>query len=196
MPKKQQESKTAKMRLFVAVNIPDELKEKIACLKEKLRLSGADVKWVKKENFHITLKFLGEVAEEKIEGICLALKKTAQGDGPFEILFKGLGAFPDKKRPRVVWLGIENGKERLANIFKNIDVELESMGFKKETREFASHITLGRARSGKNIISLVNKIESLEASVIGVFKAEKVDLMSSVLYSSGPVYECLKSITI
>ena len=137
------------LRTFIAVELPSSLQSKLGQLQENLRKSNADVSWVKTENIHITLKFLGNVTTEKIEEIKKALGKIASSVSSFSLKSKDIGVFPKPSFPRVVWVGIEN-QERLKELALMVEDELSKIGFPKEQREFTAHLTIGRVRSPKN----------------------------------------------
>jgi 2'-5' RNA ligase len=184
------------MRLFIAVTIPDELKDRIADIQARLRSAPADVKWVAKENFHITLKFLGDVPEEKVDPLVASMTQAVAGCPPFDLSFKGVGAFPGVRSPRVVWLGIDQGVGELSRLAENLDRELDSQGFKKEKRGFSGHLTLGRVRSPQNKDELVKRIAALSDAGVDAFTVRSVDLMQSFLHPHGSHYQCLRSISI
>jgi 2'-5' RNA ligase len=184
------------MRLFIAVNIPEEVKEEIEKLQRVLKKMPVDVKWEKKEKFHLTLKFLGEVSEEIAPALRPAIEKTLCGERPFAVSLCGLGGFPSADRPRVVWLGMREGRETLERIAGRIDEELAALGFAKEKRKFSAHLTVGRARSAQNIEALSKKIRVFEKAALGSFTVVSVDVMRSVLHPSGSEYTCLESISI
>lgn len=181
------------MRLFCAINIVNELKANISNLQTKLRNSGADVKWVEPVNLHLTIKFFGEVKEEKIELIsCVGEQVCAQHDR-IKIEIAGLGAFPDLKNPRVIWLGISRGSEQIKLLAQKIDEGLATIGFAKESRPFSVHLTLGRTRSNCGKEKLVATINGFKEQKLGGQEIEKVDLMQSILQPQGPVYKVVKN---
>jgi len=184
------------MRLFVAVNIPDGPKENILEIQDRLKSALSDVKWVSGDKLHLTLKFLGEVPENEVAGLCPALERSLAGHKAFRVFVSGTGAFPDNSHPRVVWAGITEGSDELVKLAGALDHNLEGLGYKKEKRSFSPHLTLGRVRSSNNISALVKKIIALENEPAGGFEVSSLDLMSSVLDPKGSQYKCLKSISI
>lgn len=184
------------MRLFVAVNIPEELKDKIAEVQSRLKKVPLDIRWVDNENFHLTLKFLGEVSDQKRESVISAVSKAVKGFGVFSVSFYGLGVFPNINRPRVVWVGVKEGETKLKELAARIDNELLQYDFEKEKRDFSGHLTLGRVRSLKNISDLSKKIPAYEKTDFGSFAAANVDLMQSNLSPKGARYTCIKSMSI
>lgn len=180
------------MRLFIAVNLEEELKKKIVPLEEELRKTGADVKWVEVKNLHLTLKFLGEVEESKVTAIEQIVTPILANFSSFEMRFSGFGVFPSLNYPRVVWIGVKDGGEQLKALSEKIENSLISLGFRKEDRPFTAHLTLGRVRSAKNKQELIKKIEERENQEIGSQKVEKIYLMQSTLQPTGPIYTPVK----
>ena len=166
------------MRTFIAVEIP--FNERIGDLQRSI--TGRH-KAVERENMHITLKFLGEVSEKKIEEI----KKVVENCkvSPFKIKLHGVGFFPSEKYIKVVWIGVKNGEE-IVGMMKCIDQHLQSMGFKRE-RNYVPHLTVARAK-GK--ISIEN-IEKFRNSEFGEVEIKEIKIKKSTLTDKGPIYEDL-----
>ena len=181
------------MRTFIAISIPKNIKDKIGIYEEPLKKQKVKISWVKPENIHITLKFLGEVEENKIPEIYEALKKCVSNKNPFEIEVIGTGGFPNLSRPRVIWVGLKKGSEELKILAKSIDNELEKLGFQKEKRGFSPHLTIGRVKSIYNIDKFVKKMNSIEFKG-ETFTAEEVSIMKSDLKPTGAVYTNLHTI--
>jgi 2'-5' RNA ligase len=183
------------MRLFIAVNIPDDVKEQVTHIQKRLRAVPVDVRWVEEEKFHLTLKFLGEVKDEKLPAVVAALAGAIQGSSPFEATLSGLGVFPGMRAPRVIWAGMQQGQEELRSLAEKVDAALSCLGFEREKRKFTGHLTLGRVRSLQNIEALTNKIVSFAATPIGTFAVRSVEVMQSILHPQGAQHQCLKSIS-
>lgn len=149
------------MRLFIAIEISEEIREALAQIQSHLKYAGADVKWVEPHNIHLTLKFLGEVNEEKAEEIKSILDGIAKETRPFELSIKDVGAFPTIEYPRVIWAGLDKGADESKMLAEKIDEGLSKTGFQKEARPFASHLTIGRVRSSTNKEALKEKMNSL-----------------------------------
>jgi 2'-5' RNA ligase len=135
------------VRLFVALEIPSAVRENLAALIDELRKADAvpsrgKARWVRVENLHVTLKFIGNVDAGKLEAIRTALTGV-WSDAPVELRFWGLGFFPNDRRPRVLWAGVE-GSPNLAVLAGEIDARLSKLGIPRETRDFAPHLTLAR----------------------------------------------------
>ena len=184
------------MRLFIAVNIPDNIKESLFDFQNELKNCNADVKWTNKKQFHLTLKFLGETEENRIDNIVSGIAKALKGFKSFKISFAGAGVFPGLKEPKIIWAGALEGKKELEEIAGKIEDNLEPEGFKKEKRSFSAHLTLGRFKSLKNKDAVINKILESEKTPLGYFEAASVELMQSIIHHDGPEYKCIKSISI
>ena len=181
------------MRLFVAVNLPAEERRRAWAAAAPLRSASLPVRWVSEEALHLTLRFLGEVAEEQSGPIAEALAAAVRRGGarPFPLALGGVGAFPDVARPRVVWLGAERhpALELLANDVENA---LRAFAFEPELRPFNPHLTLGRVERGARPAAF-RDFARLAAAVgyEGVITVESVDLMHSTLGPSGASYRVL-----
>ena len=178
------------MRAFIALELSKGIKNELARCQEKLKKSGADVKWVKTCNIHLTLKFLGEIPEEKLSGIKKILDSLAEEQAPFEISLFKFGAFPNLDHPRVVWAGTDKGCSEAEGMADILSRELEKIGFPEEGRRFSAHLTVGRIRSDKNKESLKNLVDSLEV------RPESCDINEIILFKStltpdGPIYDAL-----
>jgi len=184
------------MRTFIAVGISSGVRERIARIQAEFRKGNPDVKWVEPENLHLTLKFLGEVSEEKISGVIEKTRMAAYGISNFMVHLSGFGSFPNLKFPRVVWIGIKEGSEELKNLSTRIEENLSQLGFAKEKREFSAHLTIGRVRSPREKGKLVKKIEELERSEVGEFSVDRVLVMESQLSSQGPTYRIIEEVNL
>lgn len=173
------------MRAFIAVDLPAVLKEKIANSIIHLKKCDVNAKWVRLENIHLTLKFLGEVKEEQIEEIKRALTEVATGFSPLVAKFTGFGFFPNERRPRVFFVSTDK-EEILKDIYQRIENRLEELGFPKENR-FKTHITLCRFKSLENIDCIEREVRKVKLE--GEFAIEQITLFKSTLSRSGPVYE-------
>ena len=178
------------MRTFIAVNLSDEVKDNINRVTEKLKKAESKVKWVKKENLHLTLKFLGEVDEEKIKNIGSALEKKLISCGEFEIKIKGIGTFP-----RVIWYSVVTGADLLKEIWSSVEEVVESEGFGKDSRGFSAHITIGRIKAQLDQAFKV-ELENLKDLDCGISKVSAVSIIKSTLTPAGPVYEEIKNISL
>ena len=180
------------MRAFIAIELPQDIRKGLREIQEELKKTDADVKWVKPENVHLTLKFLGNVADEKIKKIKSLLEEISSGYSKFEASVFKIGAFPKLEYPRVIWVGIDKGCNLLEEIAVRIEDECEHIGFAKEKRAFSAHLTLGRVRTGKNKIALKEKLLSAAVPQQS-FIVDKIILFQSTLTPKGPIYTPLHS---
>lgn len=169
------------MRVFIAVELPEEIKEELHKLVDFLKRSISDVKWVEKENFHITIRFIGEIEEDKVLRIGEILDNIGSKFSPFEVEIKGIGQFS-----HVLWVGIEHGSDALKNIAYAIEGSLLREGFQPADKLFSPHITLGRVK--KNI----KKFHIDKEFGPHLFIVNSITLMQSQLFSTGPVYTPIK----
>ena len=184
-----------KIRTFVAIPIPVEIRRELAEVENDLMPARAGVKWVAEGNFHVTLKFLGHVEQERLEAIARGVEAAVAGTGSFEVELANVGAFPNISRPSVVWVGVTKGAQEMISLANRVDAEMARNGFERETRPFSAHITLGRVKSPKNrggppenLDKLRELIERHQNREVGSFGVEQVSIMKSDLQRSGPIY--------
>lgn len=175
------------IRCFISINLDDYIIRKIIELIDHLRKCEADIKWVESNNLHLTLKFLGNTPVEDIPLIEKVLRKISKKFLPFYIKIKGIGIFPDKRHPRVLWIGLEN-KEVIIDIHKQIEANMSKIGYKKEEKEFNPHITIGRTRSLLKIDRLIECLNDYKTYEFGSLLVDKINLMKSNLTPKGPIY--------
>lgn len=176
------------MRSFIAIELSDQIRESLAQIQSHLKYSGADVKWVQKDNIHLTLKFLGEIDENKSQQIKAILDEIGKTTEPFDMGIKDIGAFPKIDYPRVVWVGLDKGAAESKILAQSLDDALSKIGFQKETRPFAAHLTLGRVRSPKNKEALKEKITQYAVRSTLYERANHVTLYKSTLTPTGSIY--------
>jgi len=181
------------MRTFIAIELPEDIKKKIEQLQAPLKKTDAFVSWVKPKNIHVTLKFLGEVSEEKIGAVFSATEKALEGARKFTMNLQGMGGFPDLKRPRVIWVGTGSGEKELSRMAERIEQEMEKIGFPKEKRKFSPHFTIGRVKSQKNIEGLLRLVKSSDFQTDEI-QVEEVVVMKSQLHPAGAIYTPLKKV--
>jgi 2'-5' RNA ligase len=186
---------TQGIRLFIAIELPDELKSGLLQLQERIQSPELRfVKWVAPKGIHLTLKFLGNVAENRVHEICTVMQTTCEKIPPFVLRAGFLGAFPNLKQPRVLWVGITGDVHAVQALQKNIDEAMLSLGFSKENRPFNPHLTLARLRDmtspseRRHFSELVSNIQFERQYE---FHVKDVDLMRSQLLPSGAIYSCL-----
>ncbi len=183
------------IRSFIAIELPDDVKNRLGKLKEKLeRDEHKFVKWVDPAGIHLTLKFLGNISFKRVEEITDVMKQATQSIPPFRLEISGLGVFPNPKQMRVLWVGIDGELDKLMTLQARIDSMLATIGFAKEERPFVPHLTLARLREGTSPIQRRGFGEFVSSTVFEdkyPFRVESVSLMKSQLTPAGAIYSCL-----
>lgn len=188
------------MRVFVAIDIPEEVRQKLARFVDGVRGFAPDARWVNPASLHVTLKFLGEIAESKVAEVKQALE-AVRGEGS-QISFRGTGFFPTVKAARVFWIGIE-ADEKLAALAAEVDATLAPLGIAREERAFTPHLTLARTGSGRpqrrrddranlSFQKLQEKLAQMPAPEFGTMTAREFALYESKLAAGGAVYTKLQ----
>ena len=181
------------IRSFVAFDIDNELVlKRFSDAQETLTRTGADLKLVKPQNIHITMRFLGNISPHMVDSIYEEMKKVSFI--PFDVEIRGLGAFPSLSYARVVWAGIQRGADELANVFKQLEPSLRRLGFKPDPKGFSPHLTIARVKTGRNKTALIQRIKDLADYEFGTVRAECLRLKKSVLTPKGPTYSTLKQV--
>ena len=183
----------AGIRSFVAIELPEAVKEALAALQRRLRDQAPPqaVRWTRPESIHLTLQFLGEVAPGQIEAIVNALREVSAERPPFTFQVMGVGVFPNPHRPRVVWAGVSEPNEPLLDLQKAVGQALAPLGFPPEKRGFTPHLTIGRAarHAGRRELSeLGAAVIQAEVGVVGQVRVDHITLMKSDLRPGGAVY--------
>ncbi len=187
------------IRCFLAINFSEPVKAQIKSLQESLARSGADVRWVRPEGVHLTLKFFGQVPEQKIPLIAETTSQIAQTIAPFVLEFFDLGAFPSFRRPKVIWIGLRGDLKSLIELQKGLEQAYTTLGFPPEKRPFVPHVTLGRVKSPKRIQRLQEQMEKSRSAVgLGWEKTlvKEIVLYKSVLKPSGAEYTPLATLSL
>ncbi len=178
------------VRTFVAVETSPAVRQRAAELIGIFAATGAKVSWVKPHNLHLTLKFLDEVPLNSIPEIAAAVAQAAAALDPFEVEICTAGAFPSAGRPRTLWLGTGRGSEPLGKLHAALESALQPLGFPKEHRRFAAHLTIGRVR-GPEQGELGPLIKQHADFTAGQFHVAELVVFSSQLTPDGPIYEAL-----
>ena len=181
------------IRSFIAVEVPQSLRAKLEEVQRELKRADADVRWVRPESIHLTLKFLGSVSGGELEKLGGSIAPIISSWAPFEVRLHGLGCFPSSRSPRIVWVGIEQGSAEALSLQKAVENRAAEVGFPPETRPFKPHLTLGRIRSSKGKASLAQAVENLRDVEIGSYPVNEVYLFKSELKPSGAVYTKLQT---
>jgi len=183
------------LRAFIAVQLSDELKRQIGSVQEELRreLAGR-IGWTNPNSIHLTLKFLGDIRESQIQPLQGVLQRAAAPAQPFSLEARGVGAFPNPRAPRVIWLGLVGGSGEMGAL-RRLQAEIENgtaeLGFQKEARAFTPHLTLARIRDRVDQGVLDKILAANQNRAVGRFTAASVGLIRSELRPSGTVYTTL-----
>lgn len=172
-------------RIFLAIRIPNEISDEIEKFKKGLERI-LDAKFVEKENFHYNLKFFGLRTDFEIKKIKEAVRNAIKRIGKFEIEIRGVGFFPDERKPRVVWLGVGEGKEKMIKLFLLLEEEFQKIKIEKEIRKFVPHLTICRLKSSRNKEILLKKAK--RNKTFGKFEVSEINLIESKLSPKGPKY--------
>ena len=185
------------MRTFISIEIPENIKDNIEKSIGEMKLILSPLKWLDKKNLHLTLKFLGWVVDDKADDIIRSVTDVAKDFGSIKINFAGLGVFPDIKHPRVIWVGICEGNDRVNDLAGKIDARLSSEGYRNEEEKgFSPHLTIGRIKEKVDAEPLNKFIEINATTEFGGFTADHISVMKSTLMRSGPMYEEMKQISL
>ncbi|MEP9410103.1 MAG: RNA 2',3'-cyclic phosphodiesterase [Candidatus Brocadia sp.] len=182
------------VRLFVAVEITEEIRKKLAELQDELKRIDADVSWVAPENLHITLKFIGYIDEEKIEAVINIIKDSLTHIRPFDLRYVGVGTLPGGKNPRVIFADVIDTGGVLAKIHERLDNQLMALGVEHDDRKFNAHLTVGRIKTRRNVRKLIENLNSYNGCDFGSEHVTQVVLMRSDLAPEGPIYTKLHSV--
>lgn len=185
------------IRTFIAVDFPLEIKEKITEITAyfQTKLPPAQIKWVEPDHMHLTLKFMGETPLDKLVQIKQSMHQVVTKFPSFSIEIETLGMYPNVKRPRVIWLGI-NDKNNLILLHNQLDQALKGKGIKSDRRSLSPHLTIGRVRRSADPESIrqIGKILSqFKISSLGRIKIDEIVYYQSVLTPQGPIYTILQS---
>jgi len=199
------------MRVFIAVEIDEKVRQSLACAQERLKKAcllpqggaakpagqeAGAIKWVEPQNFHMTLKFLGETEAGMVSRLTNELGGVAAGVPEFVLGFSGAGTFPNERSPRVVWVGVEEGLEQLFGLAQRVEEVCQTLGFEAENRPFSAHLTLGRTRRTGPIPGLKAGLEGLAGESLGRQWVDHVAVIQSTLTRSGPIYRALHKLAL
>jgi 2'-5' RNA ligase len=176
------------IRSFLAIELPGPILRKIGEVQGDLRSTHAEVRWTNPEKIHLTLKFFGNIEESRIDSILKSIEEPLGKTSPFSLKVRGVGAFPHLKNPRVIWVGLADETGVLTSLQKQIEAQLQKIGFQPEDRPFHPHLTLGRMTSSRGKGDLVGRMEIHREEEFGDFQVERVVLFKSDLKPSGPIY--------
>jgi len=186
------------VRSFIAIELPDELKLGLAQLEAQLKMSKQPwVKWVDPYSIHLTLKFLGSIATDRISGITGAMEEAVQGISPFHLEVKDLGVFPSLRRVQVAWVGMSGEVDKLSQLQQHLESNLARLGFAPESRPFTPHLTLARLRNQASLDERQNfgqLIATTRFEAAYTIKVDAISLMRSQLTREGALYSRISSV--
>jgi RNA 2',3'-cyclic 3'-phosphodiesterase len=177
------------MRAFLAVDPPEAIFNEIIKIQERLKKTiGGDIRWVRPEGIHLTLKFFGYVYQSDVANISLVVKNNVANMKALMLNVRNLGAFPSVNRPRVLWLGLDGDTDALISLQVEIDTGFQDYGFKKEERPFRPHLTLARIKEPKGLDGLAEAVKKNEDYNAGSFTISGLTLFKSELRPTGAIY--------
>ena len=179
---------TATFRAFIAIDLPESVRLFLAEVQEALKSYGLSIKWVRPQNIHLTLKFLGDTDTAQTTRIAAAMTLAARDCPGVSLTAKDIGVFPDLKRPRVIWAGITGQLEILKNLQRTLDDHLADLSFPKDPRTFRAHLTLGRVKGKIVSASMKTAIDELKGYESEPFEVDRIVLFRSELRPTGAVY--------
>ena len=178
------------MRLFIAFPLDQTVKDKLAAVIDDLKPACDAVKWVARQNIHLTSRFLGETHENQIPKIIEKLDYIAAKYRPFESVIDTIGAFPNPRRPRIIWVGTTRNVDFLTKIATHVELAMQSIGFEAETKRFKAHLTLGRVKDPRRLDDLPDCLDSYRFEPIPL-SFDRLVLFKSTLQRTGPIYDRL-----
>lgn len=179
----------AKLRTFIAVDLPGEVVARAQRLCQELGEGADGIKWVEPQSMHLTLKFLGDVRENETYEICQAIDRAVGSLESFDVDCLGAGAFPNVERPRTLWIGIGRESEPLAQLHAAIEDAMADLGFHREPKRFLPHLTIGRVKRPGPYLANVSRLLAERADFdAGVASVDEVVLYASELAPEGPIY--------
>ena len=178
------------MRMFLALDINESTRRELAQLKTLLtkQIKGCKANWVTPENLHVTLKFLGDVEDSKINDVCTAVDEVARRFEPIEFDVKGVAALPNRGGLRMFWADVSEPSDQMAKLFKEIELALQPLGFDRERRTFCPHITLARINHIADVSLARQAVAKLTEKEFGRVRPDCVTIYTSTLTRQGPIY--------
>lgn len=179
------------MRCFVAIELPDFIRSRLADLQTRLQTLDRAVRWAPAEHIHLTLKFLGETPDPQVPEVCSVIQAVARTLPPIRLTVRGAGCFPPSGPARILWAGIQGPPEELAACHRACEQALAELGFAPENRAFRPHLTIGRSRDRAGARGIRHTIEQFCDAELGTFTASELVVFQSVLSQLGPTYTAL-----
>jgi len=178
-----------RLRLFIALEVSPEVRERLVEAQRAIAAADAAVKWVRRDNIHLTVKFIGETDQAVVPEICGILERAAAAVEAFSYSVESVGTFPKNGPPRVIWAGVREGAGPIVSLYGGVNDSLRRVGVQYERRRFVPHITLGRVRARRGLPPDFHAaVDSFRDRVFGVCAAREALLIASELTRKGPIY--------
>jgi 2'-5' RNA ligase len=181
----------SRIRTFIAVDLDQAVRHRTVALQEILKKAGTEVKWVEPVNLHVSLLFLGEVEDREVVDVCRSVEEVAREHSSFVMSVETVGCFPHSRRPRVLWVGVGEGKQPLCAIHDALEIPLLDLGYRREERKYSPHITLGRVKSDRPTEKLASALAQQADWKGGEIQVRELLVMGSKLTPTGPEYTVL-----
>ena len=182
------------IRTFIAFALPDKILSALDRVQRDLKACGLRAKWVRVQGIHLTLKFLGDIEAHQVDPVADKMAAAVRGIDPFLLGAKGIGVFPNIRRPRVLWTGLAGDLKPLADLQRMIDAALSDIGFTREKRTFKGHLTLARFKGRTDSRQVAHALEAFAGFETPTFTAQQLVLFKSQLEPTGAVYSQLKQV--
>ena len=179
------------LRVFLALNLDEPIKSQLLRLQNRLDKIGADVRWGKAEQIHLTVKFLGEITDQMAADVCRLCQNISAEFEPFEFGVRSAGCFANHGRPRVLWVGVEDPSGSVRRLNERIEKTLAPLGLRRERRVFKPHVTLGRVRSATNALDLRAEVVKGTNFEAGVAQTSEITIYASELGPDGPIHRVI-----
>ena len=184
-------------RLFIALEIDDETRQTLTTLQFDLsrQFPDIEVKWVEPENLHLTLIFLGDVDSRELHAITKIMKTIGQDEPPFSMSVQGLGAFPSQRRPKILWMGVDDGSETVSRLHESLSEPLIELGcYRAESRGYTPHLTLGRIQADSDNSVFSSVFGEHKNRTAGTLIVPQLTLFTSELRRDGPEYSVIEQV--
>jgi 2'-5' RNA ligase len=181
------------IRAFLAIEPTEDILQAVSRLQENLKKEiKGKISWTRSQGNHITLKFFGNIDQDDVKNICAIMKKQVASVPTLSLNVEKIGAFPDARRPRVLWLGTAGDIEKLAALQTRIERDFEGIGFPRENRPFRAHLTLGRIKIPQEIMGISEALHKHNDFIVGKFNCSEIILFQSKLTREGAIYTKLE----
>jgi len=183
------------IRSFIAIELPRAVLASLKTVQDEMKSKVFEAKWVRPENIHLTLRFLGNIDAADTAKITAAMMNAVRDQKPFALVAKGVGVFPGIRRPKVVWVGLGRQSQALIALQGALDVNLANIGYPKEPRPFKGHLTLGRIKRAPDPKTVAEMLQAHADFASDEFRVDQIGLFKSELHRTGAVYSKLQAVT-